>query len=40
MGKNIGRDDFEAFLKGEKDITSYLEINPASGTFSVFGVKT
>lgn len=36
----IGRDDFEALIAGKKDISSYLELDPAAGTFSVFGVKT
>ncbi|MDD1702175.1 MAG: 4-vinyl reductase [Methanoregula sp.] len=36
----IGREDFEALIKGEKDITPYIELDPAAGTYSVFGVKT
>jgi hypothetical protein len=38
--KTIGREDFEALLKGEKDITPYIDLDPASGTFTVFGVRT
>jgi predicted hydrocarbon binding protein len=38
--KKIGREDFEAFLKGEKDITSYIELDPLAGSYSVFGVNT
>ncbi|MGA7627165.1 MAG: V4R domain-containing protein [Methanoregula sp.] len=36
----IGREDFEAFLKGEKDIRPYIELDPVAGSYSVFGVKT
>ena len=36
----IGREDFEALIKGEKDITPYIELNTLEGTYSVFGVKT
>ena len=36
----IGREDFEALIKGEKDISSYIELDPVAGTYSVFGVKT
>ena len=36
----IGREDFEAFMKGEKNITPYIEIDPGAGSYSVFGVKT
>lgn len=38
--KTIGREDFEALLKGEKDITPYIDLDPAAGTFTVFGVRT
>lgn len=38
--KKIGREDFEALLKGEKDITPYIELDPLAGSYSVFGVKT
>ncbi len=36
----IGREDFEALIKGEKDITPYIELDTVSGSYSVFGVKT
>jgi len=36
----IGREDFEALIKGEKTITPYIEIDPLAGSYSVFGVKT
>jgi hypothetical protein len=36
----IGREDFEAFIKGEKNIAPYIEMDPAAGSYSVFGVKT
>ncbi len=36
----IGREDFEALIKGEKDITPYIELDPVAGNYSVFGVKT
>ncbi|HTY15154.1 MAG TPA: V4R domain-containing protein [Methanoregulaceae archaeon] len=38
--KKIGREDFEALIKGEKNISSYIELDPAAGSYSVFGVKT
>ena len=38
--KKIGHEDFEALLKGEKDITPYIELDPLAGSYSVFGVKT
>ena len=38
--KKIGREDFEALIKGEKDIAPYIELDPVAGTYSVFGVKT
>lgn len=38
--KKVGREDFEALLKGQKDITSYIDLNPQEGTYSVFGVRT
>src|SRR5512136_3072754 len=36
----IGREDFEALIKGEKNITPHIEIDPEAGSYSVFGVKT
>ena len=36
----IGREDFEALLKGEKSIAPYIEMDPLAGSYSVFGVKT
>jgi predicted hydrocarbon binding protein len=36
----IGREDFEALIKGEKSITPYIEMDPLAGSYSVFGVKT
>ena len=36
----IGREDFEAFIKGEKSIAPYIEMDPLAGSYSVFGVKT
>jgi uncharacterized protein len=36
----IGREDFEALIKGEKNITPYIELDPLAGSYSVFGVKT
>ena len=36
----IGREDFEALIKGEKDITPYIELDTVAGSYSVFGVKT
>ena len=36
----IGREDFEALIKGEKNITPYIELDPDAGSYSVFGVKT
>jgi predicted hydrocarbon binding protein len=36
----IGRDDFEALINGEKNIIPYIEMDPATGSYSVFGVKT
>jgi hypothetical protein len=38
--RKIGREDFEALIKGEKDITPYIDLDPAAGTYSVFGVRT
>jgi uncharacterized protein len=38
--KKIGREDFEALIKGEKNISSYIELDPVAGSYSVFGVKT
>ena len=36
----IGREDFEALMKGEKTITPYIELDPLAGAYSVFGVRT
>ena len=36
----IGREDFEALIKGEKDIRPYIDLDPAAGIYSVFGVRT
>jgi len=36
----IGREDFEALLKGDKTIAPYIELDPLAGSYSVFGVKT
>ena len=36
----IGREDFEALIKGEKSIAPYIEMDPLAGSYSVFGVKT
>jgi uncharacterized protein len=36
----IGRDDFEALIKGDKDITPYIELDTVAGSYAVFGVKT
>ena len=36
----IGREDFEALIRGEKDISPYIELDPVAGSYSVFGVKT
>jgi hypothetical protein len=36
----IGREDFEALITGKKDISTYIELDPGAGTYSVFGVKT
>jgi uncharacterized protein len=36
----IGREDFEALIKGEKTVAPYIEHDPLAGTYSVFGVKT
>jgi predicted hydrocarbon binding protein len=38
--KKIGREDFEALLKGEKDIIPFIELDPVAGSYSVFGVKS
>lgn len=38
--KKIGREDFEALIKGDKNIIPYIEMDPAAGTYSVFGVRT
>ncbi|NMB79804.1 MAG: 4-vinyl reductase [Methanomicrobiales archaeon] len=36
----IGREDFEALIKGDKTIAPYIELDPLAGSYSVFGVKT
>ena len=36
----IGREDFEALIKGERTIAPYIEMDPVAGSYSVFGVKT
>jgi len=36
----IGREDFEALIKGDKTIAPYVELDPLAGAYSVFGVKT
>jgi predicted hydrocarbon binding protein len=36
----IGREDFEALIKGDKTIVPYIEMDPLAGSYSVFGVKT
>ncbi len=36
----IGREDFEALIRGEKTIAPYIELDPLAGSYSVFGVKT
>jgi hypothetical protein len=36
----IGREDFDAFISGEKSITPYIEMDLLAGSYSVFGVKT
>lgn len=36
----IGREDFEALMKGEKTIAPYVELDPLAGIYSVFGVRT
>jgi uncharacterized protein len=36
----IGREDFEALIKGDKTIAPYIELDPLAGAYSVFGVKT
>jgi len=38
--KKIDRNDIEAVIKGDKDITQFLEINPGEGIMSAFGVRT
>ena len=35
--KKIGREDFEALIKGEKTISSYIDLDPLAGSYSVFG---
>jgi len=36
----IGREDFEALIKGDKTIAPYIELDPLAGAYAVFGVKT
>ncbi|MGB9177545.1 MAG: Cache 3/Cache 2 fusion domain-containing protein [Methanoregula sp.] len=36
----IGREDFEALIRGDKTIVPYIELDPLAGVYSVFGVKT
>jgi len=36
----MNKEDFEAILKGSKDITSYMQMNPAEGITTCFGVRT
>ncbi len=36
----IGREDFEALIKGDKTVAPYIEHDPLAGAYSVFGVKT
>ena len=36
----IGREDFEALINGQRNITPYIEMDPVAGSYSVFGVKT
>jgi uncharacterized protein len=36
----IGREDFEALIKGDKTIAPYIELDPLAGSYAVFGVKT
>ncbi|MFA4861070.1 V4R domain-containing protein [Methanoregula sp.] len=36
----IGREDFEALIRGEKTIAPYIELDPLDGVYSVFGVRT
>jgi hypothetical protein len=36
----IGREDFEALIKGDKTVAPYIELDPLAGAYSVFGVKT
>jgi predicted hydrocarbon binding protein len=36
----IGREDFEALIKGEKTVAPYIEHDPLEGVYSVFGVRT
>ncbi|MCX6699745.1 MAG: 4-vinyl reductase [Methanomicrobiales archaeon] len=38
--KKIDRNDIEAVIKGDKDITQFLEIHPGEGIMSAFGVRT
>ncbi len=34
------KEDFEDIIKGSKDITSYLNLNPSEGVMTCFGVRT
>ncbi|MDI9632457.1 MAG: 4-vinyl reductase [Methanolinea sp.] len=36
----MNKEDFEAILKGTRDITAYMQVNPAEGTTTCFGVRT
>jgi hypothetical protein len=38
--KKIDRNDIEAVIKGDTNITQFLEINPGEGIMSKFGVRT
>ena len=38
--KKLDKSDFEAVIRGEKDITSYMELDPLNGVTSCFGVRT
>ena len=38
--KKIDRNDIEAVIKGDINITQFLEINPGDGIMSAFGVRT
>jgi len=36
----MNKEDFEALLTGKKDVTSYMQMNPAEGVTTCFGVRT